>query len=250
VTDLAIGDRVFGLAGGGTYADEIVLHARALTRLPASLSFTDGAAIPEAFITAYDAMVTLADLGSGERVLIHAAGSGVGTAASQIARAIGARSIGTARTLAKLERARAFGLDDGIVPEGGRFADAVMRLSGGEGVDVVLDLVGGGYVAEDLQCCAPRARVVVVGLLAGPRADLDLGALMRKRLALFGTTLRSRPLEEKIAVTQTFARHLVPLFERGSLRAVVDRRFPLARAGEAHTYVANNEGFGKVVLET
>jgi len=249
VTDLAVGDRVFGLVGGGAYAEQVTSHARALAKMPVGMSFTDAAAIPEAFITAYDAMVTQAGLAAGERVLVHAVGSGVGTAAVQIARAIGARSIGTARGRDKLERAKALGLDDGIVPHDGRFADAVMNLTGGVGVDVILELVGGAYVAEDLACVASRGRIALVGIMAGPRVDFDLGILLRKRADIRGTMLRSRPLEEKIAATRAFARHVVPLFERGLLRAVVDRVLPLAKAAEAHAAMAANEGFGKIVLE-
>jgi NADPH:quinone reductase len=248
VTDLAVGDRVFGLVGGGAYAEQMTSHARALAKMPAGMSFTDAAAIPEAFITAYDAMVTQAGLSAGERVLVHAVGSGVGTAAVQIARAIGARSIGTARGADKLERAKALGLDDAIVPQDGRFADAVMKLTGGVGVDVILELVGGAYVAEDLACVASKGRIALVGIMGGPRVDFDLGTLLRKRAEIRGTMLRSRPLEEKIAATRAFARHVVPLFERGLLRAVVDRVVPLEKAAEAHASMAANEGFGKIVL--
>jgi NADPH2:quinone reductase len=247
VTALAAGDRVFGLCGGGAYAEQIVVHARTVVKMPADLSFTDAAAIPEAFITAWDALVTQAGLGAGESVLIQAAGSGVGTAAIQIARAIGARSIGTSRSAAKLERARPLGLHEGVTVEHGKFAAAVNHLGG---ADVILELVGGDYLTEDLLCLTPRGRIALVGLLAGARAELDLRALLQRRVRLFGTVLRARPLEEKIAAVQAFGRHLVPLFARGVLRPVVDRVFPLASAGDAHTYVASNEGFGKVVLET
>jgi NADPH:quinone reductase-like Zn-dependent oxidoreductase len=247
VSDLKVGDRVFGLCGGGAYAEQLVVHARTAVKMPARLSFTEAAAVPEAFITAWDAMVTQAGLGAGETVLIHAAGSGVGTAAVQIARAIGARAVGTARSAAKLERARALGLETMVPVQNGKFAAAVMEATGG--VDVVLELVGGPYLAEDLLCVAPRGRIVLVGLLAGARAELDLGLILRRRLRLWGTVLRARPLEEKIAATQAFARHLLPLFERGALAPIIDRVLPLARAAEAHAHVASNEGFGKVVLE-
>jgi NADPH2:quinone reductase len=249
VSDWAIGERVFGLAGGGGYAERVVAPSRALAAIPGRLSFVEAAATPEAFITAWDAMVTQGRLAAGETVLVHAVGSGVGTAAAQLARAIGARAVGTARTAEKLERARALGLAVGVVPEGGRFAVAVRDALSGRGVDVVLDLVGGPYVAESLVCCAPRARVVLVGLMAGARAELDLGAILSRRLELRGTVLRSRPLEEKIEVTRAFARHVVPLLENGVVAPVVDRVLPLARAAEAHEYVASNVGFGKVVLE-
>jgi putative PIG3 family NAD(P)H quinone oxidoreductase len=247
VTELALGDRVFGLCGGGSYADELAVHARAVAKIPDGLSFTEAASIPEAFITAWDAMVTQARLAAGETVLIQAAGSGVGTAAVQIARAIGARSVGTARTAAKLERARALGLDHIVVAEGGKFAARVMDATGA--VDVILELVGGSYVAEDLGCVAKRGRIVVVGLMAGMRTEIDLNLLLFKRVTLMGTVLRSRPLEEKIQATQEFSRHVVPLFQRGLLKPVVDRVLPLEKAAEAHVYMASNEGFGKVVLE-
>jgi putative PIG3 family NAD(P)H quinone oxidoreductase len=249
VTDWKAGDRVFGLSGGGSYAEQLIAPARAVARMPEKLSFEDAAAMPEAFITAWDAMVTQCVLGAGETVLVQAVGSGVGTAAVQIARAIGARSIGTARTADKLERARALGMTDGIWVEGGKFADAVRSHTGGRGADVVLELVGGNYVNEDLRCVSPLGRIVVVGLLAGPRVELELPLLMHKRITLRGTVLRARPLEEKIAATQAFARHVVPLIEAGALRAVIDRVLPLSQAGDAHAYVASNEGFGKVVLK-
>ena len=249
VRGLAVGDRVFGLAGGGTYAEHVVLPAATVARLPEGLSFVDGAAIPEAFVTAYDAMVVQAGLAAGETVLIHAVGSGVGTAAVQIARAIAARSIGTSRTAEKLERARALGLDEGVLVSGGSFAAEVRRLTGGVGVEVVLELVGGDYLVEDLGCLASRGRLMLIGLMAGVRTEVDLSVVLRQRLVIRGTVLRSRPLEEKIAAAQVLARHLAPLFSRQLLRPVVDRAFPLAMAAEAHAYVAANRGFGKVVLE-
>ena len=242
------GDRVFGLAGGGTYSEAIVVHSRALARVPDRLTFEEAAAAPEAFITAFDAMVTQARLGSGERVLVHAVGSGVGTAAVQIARAIGARSLGTARTLPKIDRAKGLGLDEGILVTEGQFAREVMRRTDEAGVDVVLELVGGRYLAEDLACAALRARIVVVGHLAGARAELDLGDLLRKRITIVGTALRSRPLEEKLEAMQAFARHVVPLLASATLRPVVDRTFPLSEAAAAHAYMATNDGFGKIVL--
>ena len=249
VTEWTPGDRVIGLCGGGAYAEAVVVPARTVARLPAGMSFSDGAAIPEAFITAWDAMVVQARLGAGERVLIHAAASGVGTAAIQIARAVGARVLGTSRSPAKLERLRPLGLDDAIaIDHDGRFAAAVVQATGGSGADVVLELVGGAHLIEDLACIAPRGRIMLVGLMAGASAELDLRAILSRRIQITGTMLRSRPLEEKIAAVQQLARHLMPLFERGTLRAIVDRVLPLAQAGEAHAYLASNESFGKVVL--
>jgi NADPH2:quinone reductase len=249
VTDLAVGDRVMGLVGGGGYAEYLTVHARALARMPEAMTFTDAAAVPEAFVTAWDAMVDQAGLAAGETVLVHAAGSGVGTAAIQIATAIGARSLGTARTAAKLERARSLGLGEGIVTEDGKFADAVRKRTGGRGVDVVVELVGGAYVAEDLACLAPRGRIVLVGMMAGSQVDLNLAILMHKRAEIRGTMLRSRPLEEKILAARAFERHVVPLLATGALKPIVDRVLPLAQAGDAHRLMQSNETFGKVVLE-
>jgi len=254
VEGLAVGDRVYGVVGGGAYAEQIVVHARTLARMPAGMDFAAAAAIPEAFVTAYDAMVLQAGLAAGESVLVHAVGSGVGTAAVQIARAIGARPVGTARTAAKLERAKALGMTEGVIPAAGRdgapaFADAVRAATGGRGVDVVLELVGGTYVPESLAALSEKGRLVLVGLMAGTRADVDLALVLRRRLRVMGTVLRARPLEEKILAARCLARNLTPLFESGSLAPVIDRTLPLARAAEAHTYLATNEGFGKVVLE-
>jgi putative PIG3 family NAD(P)H quinone oxidoreductase len=249
VGDLAIGDRVFGIVGGGAYAEYVVVHARTLARMPAAMPFDEAAAVPEVFITAWDAMVDQARLTAGELVLVHAAGSGVGTAAVQIARAVGARTLGTARTAEKLARARELGLDDGVAVDRGRFADEVLARTGSRGVDVVVELVGGAYVAEDLACLAPRGRIVVVGAMAGATCEVSLPLLMVKRAELRGTVLRARPLEEKILAARALQRHLVPLFERGALRAVVDRVLPLARAADAHALLQSNETFGKVVLE-
>jgi len=248
-TEFGIGDRVFGVVGGGGYAEYLTVHARTLAPMPPGMSFVDAAAVPEAFVTAWDAMVDQARLAAGETVLVHAVGSGVGTAAIQIARAIGARSIGTARTADKLERARALGLDEGILAGDAKFADEVRKRTGGRGIDVVVELVGGAYVAQDVACIATKGRIVVVGMMAGPQCDLDLGALMRKRAEIRGTMLRSRPLEEKILAARALERHLVPLFARGTLKPIVAKVLPLAEAGEAHRLMQSNETFGKIVLE-
>ncbi len=242
VTGLAVGDRVLGLAGGGTYAEQVVLPARTVVRMPEGLSFEDAAALPEACITAFDAMVDQGGLAAGERVLVHAVGSGVGTAALQIAHALGATVVGTSRTASKLERATALGLDQGVLARGPKFAEEV-----GE-VDLVLDLVGGAYVAESLRCLAPRGRHVLVGLTGGRTTELDLGLLLRHRLRLFGTVLRARPLEEKITAMQRFAKHVLPLVARGLVRPVVEQVLPLAQASEAHRLMEADQSFGKLVL--
>jgi putative PIG3 family NAD(P)H quinone oxidoreductase len=243
--DFAPGDRVMGLVAGGAYAEFVTVHERMIARMPAGTSFRDAAAIPEAFLTAFDAFEQ-GRLGAGQTVLVHAAGSGVGTAGIQIARALGAFPIGTARTAEKLERAKAFGLENGIVVADGRFAKQVLAVC--KGADVVLELVGGAYIAEDLECVVENARIVLVGLMAGLRVDLDLPAMLRKRATIIGTTLRARPIEEKITAGLVL-RRLVPLFDAARLRPVVDRGYPLDQAGQAHEELARNTTFGKLVLE-
>lgn len=256
-TDVRLGDRVYGIVSGGAYAEAVVVHARTLAPIPsvsgAPLGFVEAAAIPEAFLTAYDAMIVQCGLAAGETVVVHAVGSGVGTAAVQIARAIGARAIGTARSREKLERARGLGLHAGIAlevePDGSpRFAAHVRASNDGRGADVVLELVGGAYVPESLASLAERGRLVLVGLMAGARADVDLGVVLRRRLRVFGTVLRSRPLEEKIAAGQILARNISPLVGAGRLAPLVDRVLPLDRAAEAQDLMASNATFGKIVL--
>jgi len=251
VERLKVGDRVFGLVGGGGYAEAMVSHERALARIPDGMSFEDAAAVPEAFVTAHDAIVTQAGLTSGETLVVHAAGSGVGTAAIQLGRALGARVIGTARTQDKLDRARELGLDVGIVPTGDakdpRFADAV-KAAAPDGAHVVLELVGGAYMAEDLRCAGVLGRIVLVGLMAGVKGELELGLILRKRLRIYGTVLRARPLEEKIAAMRAFESQVVPLLARGLVKPIVDCVMPLADAGRAHERMASNAGFGKIVL--
>lgn len=242
-----IGDRVFGLVGGGGYAEHVVSHERALARIPDGVSFEQAAAVPEAFITAHDAMVGQAGLQGGESLLVHAVGSGVGTAAVQLGRALGAYVIGTARQADKLERAKALGLDAGIVPEAGKFADAVKKYEP-HGAAVTLELVGGSYLDEDLRAASPLGRIVLIGLMAGAKQEMELGLILRKRLRIMGTVLRARPLEEKIEVMRTFEQQVVPLLARGKIAPVIDVVMPLDKAGEAHAHMASNAGFGKIVL--
>jgi NADPH2:quinone reductase len=249
VGEFALGERVFGIVGGGGYAEYVVVHARTLARLPPEISFVQGAAIPEAFVTAWDAMMDQAHLTAGETVLIHAVGSGVGTAALQIANAVGARAIGTARTAEKLTRAQGLGLGEGILVVHGAFADDVRARTGGLGTDVILELVGGSYLADDLAIIAPKGRIVVIGTLQKAIAEIDLRMLMTKRARVYGTMMRSRPLEEKIAAAHALARHIVPLLVRGTIRPVTDRILPLADAAEGHRAVEQGETFGKVILE-
>lgn len=248
VSDIAPGDRVFGLVAGGSYAEYVVAHHRTLAKIPENLSFEEAAAVPEAFVTAYDAMVSQAGLKSGEWVLIHAVGSGVGTAAVQLCRALGARSIGTSRSKDKVDRCIELGLHRGICLEQGDFADQVKTIVGDGGVQVVLELVGGKYVAEDLECVSSQGRIIVVGLLAGARVELSLTRLLSKRVFLKGTTLRARPLEEKIVAGKLLAQNVVPLLEAGLVKPIVDKVYDIKDVSKAHEYVENNDSFGKVVL--
>jgi putative PIG3 family NAD(P)H quinone oxidoreductase len=235
-----VGERVFGLVGGGGYAEHVVLHERTLTRIPERLDWVQAAAVPEAFMTAHDALFRLGGLRPGGRVLIHAVASGVGLAAVQLAAAVHATSFGTSRTPAKLARASELGLTHALAPEGFERAAA--------GVDVVIDFVGGPYLARNLEALAPCGRLVVVGLLGGRKEPLDLGLVLQKRLTIVGTALRSRPLEEKIAVTRTFEAEVVPLLATGVVRPVVDRVFPIGDVRQAHELLQSNATFGKVVL--
>jgi len=249
VTDVAIGDRVFGIVGGGGYAEQIVVHARTLAPMPAKMAFFEAAAVPEAFITAWDALIDQCHLAAGDVLLVHAAGSGVGTAAAQIARAIGARVIGTVRTAAKADRLREMGIEESIVVAQGRFADEVLARTHGRGADVVAELVGGSYVAEDMACLAAGGRIVAIGTMGGSRCEMNLSLLMTKRAEIRGTMLRARPLEEKIMAARVLQRRIVPLLERQILRPVIDRVLSLAQASEAHARLESGETFGKVVLE-
>ena len=247
VRGVAVGDRVMGLVGGGAMAEALVTHHRELMAVPAGMSLTDAASIPEAFATAWDAL-TQARTGLGDVVLVHAAASGVGTAATQLARAMGARVLGTGRSAAKLARCAQWGLEESVVATDGRFADEVLARTGGAGVTVVLDLVGGDYLAESLRCAAPRARVMMLATMGGGHASLPLGLALSRRVTLTGTVLRSRPLEEKIALARGFAAAALPGFATGALRPVVDAVLPMTQVREAHQRMARDETVGKIVL--
>lgn len=247
-TGWSAGDRVMGLVGGGAHAELLVVEDDQLVAVPDTLDDVVAGSSPEVFATAHDALVTRAGLRPGERVLIHAVASGVGTAAVQLVRALGAVPVGTTRSPEKLDAVRALGLEAGCVvadPTGRAASDAVAALGA---PDVVLDLVGGPYVALDARVAAPRARIVVVGLLAGGRCEFPLTALLGKRLDLHGTVLRSRPPHEKVEVTRAFAREVLPWLADGTLAPVLDSTFPLARARDAYDLVGSNTTTGKVTL--
>ncbi len=250
VREVRVGDRVMGIVAGGAMATALVVHARETIPVPRGLSLAEAAALPEAFLTAYDALVLQAGLASGDVALVHAVGSGVGTAALQLARALGARVLGTSRTADKLARCEALGLapSEGLLVSDGKFSERVLVATGGRGCDVVLDGVGAAYLEENVRALAVGGRVVVIGLLTGASGALPLGLLLQKRARVLGSVLRSRPLEEKCALAQVFAQRLGPLFERGALRPVLDAVLPMSDVGEAHRRMEANETFAKLVL--
>ncbi len=243
------GDRVFGIVAGESQAEYLLTDETLLARVPENLSFTAASAVPEAFITALDAVVTLGNLGEGDDLLIHAVGSGVGLAALQIAKARGATVTGTSRTAEKLDRCKAFGLDHAIVTTGNDFAEQVKKRTGGKGADVILDLVGAAYFENNLASLALRGRLVLVGLTSGNTSEFNLGALMYKRAQIIGTVLRARTTEEKALATRLFADEVLPLITSGIVTANVDSVFAVEDVIQAYNYLRSNDGFGKVVIE-
>jgi len=245
-----IGQRVFGITGGGAQAEYLEVVENQIAETPANLDWRFAAAVPEVFITAHDALFTRARLKPGESLLVHAAGSGVGTAAIQLARAAGARVFGTARTAKKLDRARRLGLRGSVAVEQDHavIIDSVRGWTSAAGVNVILDLVGAAYLEANLQALAQRGRMILVGTTAGSKALLDFGLVMSKRLQLIGTVLRARSAEEKAMATRLFATQVVPLLADGTIEPVIDSTFPVAQIREAHLRLESNQTFGKIVL--
>jgi putative PIG3 family NAD(P)H quinone oxidoreductase len=242
------GDRVMGLCSGGAHADRVVVHERLLMRTPANLDHTQAASLPEAFITAHDALFTQGELAPGERVLVHAVGSGVGLAAVQLAHAAGCLVVGTSRTESKLEQAKQYGLDVGVLAHDGHFAAKVREATSGAGVHLVADFMGASYLHDNLASLTYQGRLAVIGLLGGVRGEIDLSQLMTRRLKIWGTVLRSRALEEKAAATHVFAEHALPWLARGVVKPVIDRVYPVQAIQAAHQQMERNENFGKIVL--
>ena len=248
VTSVKEGQRVFGLIGGGGYATRVATHERMLISIPDGMSFEEAASVPEVFFTAYDALFTHCELVMGESVLIHAAGSGIGIAAIQLAKSAGAFTYATASSADKLAQAAAIGLDVGINYNEEDFAEVINERTGSRGVDVVLDVIGAPYWERNLNSLAVRGRLVIVGSMGGSKLETDLRLLGPKRLRVHGTALRSRPIEEKIVLTQQIARRVVPMLEAGIIKPVIDKVFPLEETGAAHAYMESNANFGKIVL--
>ena len=239
-----------GIVAGGGNAEYLVTDAGTIARVPERLSWTDAAAIPEAFITAYDAMITQAALRENENVLIHAVGSGVGLAAVQVARAWKAIPYGTARTPDKIDRARELGLENGIAVSGDLEIIPVTTdlWTAGKGIGVTLDLVGGPYLPMSIRAAATRGRIMLVGSVAGRTSTIPSGMILGKQLTLRGTLMRPRSIEEKRAATAAFSKDIVPLFESGKLVPTIDRVFELDEIRDAHQRMASNASFGKIVL--
>src|SRR6266496_581445 len=239
-----------GLEFAGEVAEFVTVPESTLAEIPANLDWVQAASIPEVFMTAHDALFTQCQLQMGERVLIHAAGSGVGTAASQLVKAAGAFAFGTSRTADKLERAKEFGLDESLVVVGdpSAFVEAVKRWSDEKGVDVVFVLVGAAYLQANLASLALKGRLISVGTVSGSKGEIDYAVTMSKRLRIMGTSLRTRSIEEKATATGLFARHVVPLLATGTVRPVIDRIFKMQDVRAAHQRIESNESFGKVLL--
>jgi len=244
------GQRVMGLVAGGAHAEYVAVHEDTLAAVPDPLSLQVAGAVPEVFMTAYDALVQ-AGVKEGEYVLVHAAASGVGLAGIQLAKQMKAIPFGTTRSGGKTDAVVA----SGAAAVFSLAADGLNKLAGyaeqytyGNGFDVVLDLVGGPYVAASLNCLAQKGRIVCIGTPAGGKAEIALSALLAKRAHMIGTVMRARPLEEKIAVTRSFAENVVPMIAAGKLHVTIDSEFPLERIAEAHRRLESNETIGKVAL--
>lgn len=248
VTGWQAGDRVCALLPGGGYAEQAAVPADMLIPLPDDWSFEMGAAVPEVWLTAFVNLFQEGSLKPGESVLIHAGGSGVGTAAIQLAREAGAIPFITAGSEKKLVRGRALGAVLAVNYKTDDFYKAVMAATNEFGVDVILDPVGADYLDRNLRALAFKGRLVEIGLLSGAKATIDMGLLLRKRLTLVGSTLRTRPVKEKIALTRSFRDRFWPLLTSGKMTPVIDRTFSIQDAQAAHQYVRENKNIGKVVL--
>ena len=249
VTRFNEGDRVFGLVGGGGYAEQAVIDYRMAMFIPDDWSFEEAAAVPEVFFTANENIFTLGRLSAGETILIHAGGSGVGTAGIQIAHYADARVFVTAGTSDKIDKCKALGAIAGINYKESDFVAEIERLTDGEGVDVVLDFIGAPYLARNLQILKTKGRLLQVGLMGGSATEIDLGMVMRKRLQIIGSVMRPQSLDEKISITQRFVQRWLPALKAETLQPVIDSVYSLAQAREAHQYMEANRNFGKIILK-
>jgi len=241
------GDRVMGIVGGGSMATRVVTEAAELMPVPKGLSLEEAAAVPEVFLTAYDAIVLQGGLQAGQTVLLHAVASGVGTAAIQIASALGATTVGTSRTAHKLPRCTDLGLTHAVLVEEGQFADTVLAAVP-EGANVVLDTIGAAYLSQNVKVIAKKGRIIVIGLMGGAKGELALGALLAKRASIHGSVLRSRSAAEKADLTKSFTDEMLGRFATGDLKPIIDDVLPMTDVQAGHTRMDANETFGKLVL--
>lgn len=249
VTTFTPGDRVMALLPGGGYAEYAISPERLTMAVPDRLTLSDAAAIPEAFLTAFDALYLQGGGRASSRVLVHAGASGVGSAAIQLAHHTRMRVMATAGSEVKLQAASAFGADRVVNYRESAFYAAVQEWTGGQGVDLILDFVGQSYLQDNLRSLAPDGRLVLIGTLSGSQAGIDLGLVLGKRIRIQGTALRSRPLERKMALVQQFVREAGPLLAEGVITPVIDRHMPLADIQAAHEYMALNQNIGKIVVD-
>jgi NADPH2:quinone reductase len=247
VSTIGVGDEIMGIVSGEAQAEVLVTHERLAMPVPAAVSLQDAAAIPEVFITAYDALVVQGGLTAGRRCLVHAGASGVGTAAIQLAKAMGA-FVAVTCSSGKVEACANLGADLVIDYTTTDFPDAIASWTGGAGVDVVLDVIGGDYLAKNLDSIRVGGTVMQVGIMTSPMATFPLAAMLGKRAKLIGTVLRSRPIEEKIAITQRVIAEVNPMFDSGALVPVIDSRYPLEQIAESHRYMATNANVGKILI--
>ena len=249
VTTLAVGQRVFGLVGGGGYAEKAVIDARMAMPIPEGWSFTQAAAVPEVYFTAQETIFTLAGLKRDETILIHAGASGVGTAGIQMARETGASVLVTAGSAEKIQRCVDLGATAGCNYKEQDFAEWIQSATDGKGVEVIEDFIGAAYWDRNLKSLTLGGRLVLVGVMGGVTVETNLGLILRKRLQVFGSVLRTRTLVDKIDITRRFQANWLPLLSAGRIKPIIDCRFPLERANEAHQYMEDNKNFGKIILE-
>ena len=245
---VAPGDDVCALLAGGGYAETVVAPAGQVLRKPAGLSFAEAASLPEAFATAYLNLFMEAKLAIGERAVLHAGASGVGTAAIQMCKAFGNPVFVTAGSADKIARCVALGADAGFDRHAGSFAPALADWTAGQGADVILDPVGGAYLADNLKSLAVDGRLVLIGLLGGATAPLPIGLMMTKRLRIIGSTLRTRTIAAKATVMDALKARVWPLLESGAIKPMVEQVFPIAQTAEAHRLISSDQTVGKVVL--
>jgi NADPH:quinone reductase len=245
-----VGDRVMTLLGGGGYAELAIAPASTLMPVPKSLDLVQAAAITEVFVTAWLNVFREAALKPGETLLVHGGASGVGTAAIQLARALGSSSVIV--TVGSEDKAKAccdLGADHAILYKQEDFSKRVLELTDKRGANVILDHIGAAYLEPNLACLALYGRLVIIGLLGGARAELNIGRLMVKRQRIIGSVLRARPVSEKADITKGFREQVLPLFETGRLKPVIDRVLPLEEVRSAHELMAANANTGKLVLQ-